>query len=58
MLIFSAATMILTYIVERIQNLLPLNPQHFAAVEPSLAINTAISFTTNTNWQSYVPNPP
>lgn len=55
MLIFSAATMILTYVIERIQNFLPLNPQHFAAVEPSLAINTAISFTTNTNWQSYVP---
>jgi K+-transporting ATPase ATPase A chain len=55
MLLFSAATMVLTYIVERIQHLLPLNPQHLAAVEPSLALNTAISFTTNTNWQSYVP---
>jgi K+-transporting ATPase ATPase A chain len=55
MLVFSAATLVLTYIVERIQHLLPLNPQHLPAVEPSLALNTAISFTTNTNWQSYTP---
>jgi len=55
MLIFSAATLLLTYAVERLQHLLPLNPQHLAAVEPSLALNTAISFTTNTNWQSYSP---
>jgi K+-transporting ATPase ATPase A chain len=55
MLVFSAATLVLTYIIERIQHLLPLNPQHLPAVEPSLALNTAISFTTNTNWQSYTP---
>ena len=55
MLVFSAATLILTYLVERIQHILPLNPQHLAAVEPALALNTAISFTTNTNWQSYTP---
>jgi potassium-transporting ATPase potassium-binding subunit len=55
MLVFSAATMLLTYAVERIQHLLPLNPQHLPGVEPVLALNTAISFTTNTNWQSYVP---
>ncbi len=55
MLIFSAATLVLTYVVERLQHLLPLNPQHLAAVEPALALNTAISFTTNTNWQSYAP---
>jgi K+-transporting ATPase ATPase A chain len=55
MLIFSAATMVLTYIIERLQHLLPLNPQHLSAVEPVLALNTAISFTTNTNWQSYAP---
>jgi K+-transporting ATPase ATPase A chain len=55
MLVFSAATMLLTYIVERLQHLLPLNPQHLPGVEPALALNTAISFTTNTNWQSYVP---
>ncbi len=55
MLIFSAATLLLTYLVERMQAWLPLNPQHLANVEPSLALNTAISFTTNTNWQSYTP---
>ena len=55
MLIFSAATLLLTYLVERLQGILPLNPQHLAGVEPALALNTAISFTTNTNWQSYVP---
>jgi len=55
MLIFSAATLLLTYIVERVQHLLPLNPQHLPAVESSLALNTAISFTTNTNWQAYSP---
>ena len=55
MLIFSAATLLLTYVVERVQAWLPLNPQHLANVEPALALNTAISFTTNTNWQSYTP---
>ena len=55
MLLFSAATLVLTYLIERLQHVLPLNPQHLAAVEPLLALNTAISFTTNTNWQAYVP---
>jgi K+-transporting ATPase ATPase A chain len=56
MLIFSLATLLLTYTVERLQHAIPLlNPQHLAAVEPYLAWNTAASFTTNTNWQSYVP---
>jgi len=56
MLIFSLATLLLTYMVERLQHAIPLwNPQHMAAVEPYLAWNTAASFTTNTNWQSYVP---
>src|ERR1700678_2821779 len=54
-LVFSLATMLLTYAVERLQHWLPLNPQHLSAVEPYLAWNTAASFTTNTNWQSYVP---
>jgi len=54
-LVFSLATMLLTYAVERLQHWLPLNPQHLGAVEPYLAWNTAASFTTNTNWQSYVP---
>jgi len=55
MLLFSAATMLLTYAIERLQHILPLNPQHLPGVEPILALNTAISFTTNTNWQSYTP---
>ena len=55
MLIFTAATVLLTYIVERAQGHLPFNPQHLAGVEPGLAWNTAVSFTTNTNWQSYSP---
>ena len=55
MLVFSAATLLLTYVVQRLQGHLPLNPQHLPAVEPSLALNTAISFTTNTNWQAYTP---
>ena len=52
---FSAVSMILTYAIERLQNFLPWNPQGLAAVGPDLAFNTAASFTTNTNWQSYVP---
>ncbi len=55
MLLFSLITMVATYAIERLQGLLPLNPQHLAAVAPDLALNTAASFTTNTNWQSYVP---
>jgi K+-transporting ATPase ATPase A chain len=55
MLIFSAATLVLTYLVERLQHLLPLNPQHLPGVASDLALNTAISFTTNTNWQAYTP---
>src|SRR6185312_14010449 len=53
--LFSLVTMLVTYAVERLQHFLPLNPQHLAAVTPDLAFNTAASFTTNTNWQSYVP---
>jgi potassium-transporting ATPase potassium-binding subunit len=55
MLVFSAATLLLTYALERVQLHLPLNPQKLGAVAPDLAWNTAISFTTNTNWQSYTP---
>jgi K+-transporting ATPase ATPase A chain len=55
MLGFSAVTLIVTYAIERLQNLLPWNPQHLVAVGPDLAWNTAASFTTNTNWQSYMP---
>jgi K+-transporting ATPase ATPase A chain len=52
---FSAISALTTYAIERLQGLLPLNPQHLAAVGPDLAWNTAVSFTTNTNWQSYTP---
>jgi len=55
MLLFSGVSLILLYLMERMQQWLPLNPQHFANVAPDLAWNTAVSFTTNTNWQAYVP---
>jgi K+-transporting ATPase ATPase A chain len=54
-LIFSLVSLLITYALERLQYLLPLNPQHLAGVTPDLALNTAVSFTSNTNWQSYVP---
>jgi len=53
MLLFSAVSMVLLYAIERVQQWLPLNPQHFPAVPAALALNTAASFTTNTNWQNY-----
>src|SRR5882724_3690608 len=53
MLIFSAVSCLFTYAILRLQHLLPLNPQGFGPVSPDLAFNTAVSFTTNTNWQSY-----
>jgi potassium-transporting ATPase potassium-binding subunit len=55
MLLFSFVSLLLTYAIERLQHFLPWNPQGFAGVTPDLAWNTAASFTTNTNWQSYVP---
>jgi K+-transporting ATPase ATPase A chain len=55
MLGFSAVTLLVTYGLERLQAFLPWNPQGLAAVGPDLAWNTAASFTTNTNWQSYTP---
>jgi len=55
MLLFSGASLLLTYLIERTQQWLPWNPQKLANVAPDLAWNTAVSFTTNTNWQSYVP---
>ncbi len=55
MLIFSLVSLLLTYLIERTQAFLPWNPQHLSGVAPKLALNTAASFTTNTNWQSYVP---
>jgi K+-transporting ATPase ATPase A chain len=53
MLVFSFVGMLLLYAIERLQQFLPLNPQHLGAVAPDLAFNTAASFTTNTNWQAY-----
>jgi K+-transporting ATPase ATPase A chain len=55
MLLFSAVSMVLLYLIERFQHWLPLNPQNLANVAPDLAWNTAASFTTNTNWQAYTP---
>jgi potassium-transporting ATPase potassium-binding subunit len=53
MLLFSAVSMLVLYLIERVQQWLPFNPQHLAAVGPDLAFNTAASFTTNTTWQNY-----
>ena len=53
MLVFSCITSLVTYAIERLQQVLPLNPQNFGAVSPDLAFGTASSFTTNTNWQAY-----
>lgn len=52
-LLFSLIGLLFTYAVLRLQHMLPFNPQGFGAVESDLAFNTAASFTTNTNWQSY-----
>ena len=53
LLLFSLASLLLTYVVLRLQHLLPLNPQKFPALPDRQAFETAVSFTTNTNWQSY-----
>jgi K+-transporting ATPase ATPase A chain len=53
MIIFSAVSLAITYLIIRIQGSLPLNPQQFGAVKPGLSFNTASSFLTNTNWQNY-----
>jgi len=54
MLLFSMVSMVVLYLMERLQGYLPFNPQKFGAVAPAhLAFNTAASFTTNTNWQAY-----
>src|SRR5271169_1823948 len=52
-LLFSVVSMLLLYLMERVQGFLPFNPQKFAAIPQALAFNTAASFTTNTNWQNY-----
>jgi len=53
LLLFNALGVIAVYALQRLQHLLPLNPQGFAAVAPDSAFNTAVSFVTNTNWQGY-----
>ena len=52
-LVFSAMGLLVTYAILRLQAVLPFNPNGLGAVPPALAWNTAVSFTTNTNWQSY-----
>ena len=53
LLIFSTFGVLVTYAIQRLQGVLPFNPQSLGAVDPYLSFNTAVSFTTNTNWQSY-----
>jgi K+-transporting ATPase ATPase A chain len=53
MLLFNLAGLLLLYAMQRLQHVLPLNPQGFDLVAPDLAFNTAVSFTSNTNWQAY-----
>ncbi|MBV8799549.1 MAG: potassium-transporting ATPase subunit KdpA [Alphaproteobacteria bacterium] len=55
MLAFSFAGFVILYLLQRLQGLLPFNPQHYPGVSEHLAFNTSVSFVTNTNWQSYVP---
>jgi K+-transporting ATPase ATPase A chain len=59
MLLFSVVSMLVLYLIQRLQGVLPLNPQHLPGVDSTTftgsSFNTAASFTTNTNWQSYVP---
>ena len=54
-LLFSGVSMLLLYLQQRVQGLLPFNPQKLGKVTTDLAFNTAASFTTNTNWQAYTP---
>jgi K+-transporting ATPase ATPase A chain len=59
MLLFSLVSMLVLYLIQRLQGVLPFNPQHLAGVDSATftgsSFNSAASFTTNTNWQSYVP---
>ena len=54
-LLFSVTTLLVTYAFQRLQQWLPWNPQGLRPISPDSSFNTAMSFTTNTNWQSYVP---
>jgi K+-transporting ATPase ATPase A chain len=53
MIVFSGIAILVSYVIFRLQGHLPLNPQHLPGVTPALSWNTAVSFVTNTNWQSY-----
>ena len=53
MLLFSLVGFVVVYALQRLQDVLPFNPQGMPAVERDLAFNTAVSFVTNTNWQGY-----
>jgi potassium-transporting ATPase potassium-binding subunit len=53
LIIYSAVAIGVTYLIFRLQGVLPFNPQHLPAVTPALAWNTSVSFVTNTNWQAY-----
>jgi potassium-transporting ATPase potassium-binding subunit len=53
LLTLNAVGLLALYGLQRLQGSLPFNPQHFTAVEPVLALNTAVSFASNTSWQSY-----
>src|SRR3984885_7317818 len=55
MLAFTFAGFVVLYALQRLQALLPFNPQNLDAVSPDLSFNTSVSFVTNTNWQSYTP---
>jgi K+-transporting ATPase ATPase A chain len=53
MLLFNLAGLLVVYVLQRVQGVLPLNPQGLGAVSPDSSFNTAVSFVTNTNWQGY-----
>ncbi len=53
LLVFNLVGALLTYLLQRFQGMMPLNPSHWRGVSPEIAFNTAVSFVTNTNWQSY-----
>jgi potassium-transporting ATPase potassium-binding subunit len=53
MIVYSGIALLVTYVIFRLQGVLPFNPQHLPAVTPALAWNTSVSFVTNTNWQAY-----
>ncbi|WP_095084641.1 potassium-transporting ATPase subunit KdpA [Mesorhizobium sophorae] len=52
-MLFSVASFLVLYVLQRLQGVLPYNPAGMTAVEPNLAFNTAVSFVSNTNWQNY-----